>query len=281
MNAVILLMIVVFVALQGVLKKAFNEKVTGGAYFFSALSTVAAMLFFVVTSGNMEFNPDFLPYSLGFGISYAMSLIFGVLAIYHGSLSLTTLITSYSLMIPTLYGLIFLPESASNWLYIGIALLAVSLILVNKTSKNNPISFKWVVYVFLSFLGNGMCSVVQNMQQKAFDGAYKNEFMIAALIFVVIVSGILTIAKERKTFTVYLKKGWILAILCGIMNGVANLFVMILSNKMPASVMFPTISAGGIVITYIISKLLYKETLTNKQLIGFAIGTLSVIFLSI
>lgn len=37
----------------------------------------------------------------------------------------------------------------------------------------------------------------------------------------------------------------------------------------------------GVVVTYIISKLYYKERLSNTQLAGFILGILSVIILSI
>ena len=78
----------------------------------------------------------------------------------------------------------------------------------------------------------------------------------------------------------YVKAGWHLAVACGIANGIVNLFVMGLSNMMPVSVMFPIILAGGIIITYIISRFFYKEKLTKVQFIGFLTGIASVVFLS-
>ena len=62
---------------------------------------------------------------------------------------------------------------------------------------------------------------------------------------------------------------------------IINLFVMILSGKVAASVMFPLISGGGIILTYLISKFFYKETLSRRQFVGFILGLLSVIFLSL
>lgn len=281
MNAFLLMMIIVFASLQSVSKKAFSEKVSGGVYIFSALSSLAAILFFVATAVKPEFNTAFLPYSAGFGIAYAVSLVFGFMAIECGSLSLTTLMTSYSLMIPMFYGLIFLKEQVSDLMYAGIILLFISIVLINKRNGDNVITVKWLIYVFLSFVGNGMCSVVQKMQQNAFGGAYKSEFMIAALALVTVILAVCSIIKERKNFALYLKKGWGLALGCGLMNGAVNLFVMFLSGKMPVSIMFPSISAGGIVITFLISKFLYKEKLSRRQLWGFGAGILSIIFLSI
>ena len=60
-----------------------------------------------------------------------------------------------------------------------------------------------------------------------------------------------------------------------------NLLVMILSAAMSVSVMFPLISAGGIVVTFLISFFIYRENLSKKQYAGLAVGILAILFLSI
>ena len=281
MNLFFLISIIAFISLQNVLKKEYNRQEEKGIYIFPFLCSVCAMLFFICISSGMEFDPGIVPYAIGFGVSYMLALVCGILAIGCGSLSLTALINSYSLLIPTLYGLIILNEPITKTLFIGIVLLAVSLTMINKKNEKNIITTKWIMYVFLSFAGNGVCSVFQKMQQVDFKGEYKSEFMIISLAIVVFVTGILAITKEHTKIAFCMKRSWHLACICGILNGVMNLFVMLLSNKMPASVMFPSMSAGGIVVTYFLSKYVYKECLSGKQLIGFIMGTLSVIFLSI
>ena len=47
------------------------------------------------------------------------------------------------------------------------------------------------------------------------------------------------------------------------------------------SLMFPLISAGGIVLTWIISLFFYKEKLTLKQNIGMVLGVISIVFLNL
>ena len=184
-------------------------------------------------------------------------------------------------MIPALYGVFFLKERLSLFFYPGIVLLVISLFLINQQGEKTKIRLKWIVYVILAAVGNGMCSVFQKMQQVKFEGAYKNELMILALVSGAIGLGVLALIQERKEIVICVKKGWIYAVLGGICNGVLNLFVMILSGKMSASLMFPSISAGGIIVTYIISKYFYKETLTKKQTIGFVFGIISVILLNL
>ena len=166
-------------------------------------------------------------------------------------------------------------------------LLAVSLFLINKkeNTKNNEnkskITLKWIIYVLISFAGNGMCSIVQKAQQTAFDGNYKNEFMIVALGLAVVILAVICIATERDNIRFYAHSGWHLAAICGLLVGLVNLFVMLLSGRMAASLMFPMISAGGIIITYAFSRWVYKEELTKAQFWGMVMGTASIVFLNI
>ena len=67
----------------------------------------------------------------------------------------------------------------------------------------------------------------------------------------------------------------------GFANGFMNYLVMVTSALLPNSVLFPSISAGGIVLTFICALVLYKEKLSVTQYIGYALGTASVVLLNL
>ena len=206
-----------------------------------------------------------------------------MLAICTGPLALTSLILQYSLVLPALYGLIVLDEAMSAMLILGIVMLLVSLVFINIESKGEKkkITLKWGIYAFLSFAGNGACSIIQKEQQMHFDGLYKNEFMILALFIVVIVLFASAFITERDKLTYNLKKGVLWYAICGLANGAVNMLVLVLSLRMPASVMFPVVSAGGIILTAAISILVYKEKLSTYQIIGMILGTVAIVFLNL
>lgn len=281
MDILYLLAIILGISGQSIVKKPYTQKTNGaGVYFFNTLLSAAALLFFVVTSSKFSFDISFIPYSISFAVSYAVASVFMVLAIAYGSLSLTSLFISYSLLIPTFYGLI-IGDPIGKGFIPGMILLVISLFLTNKSGEKANVSFKWLSFVFLSFLGNGMCTVVQKMQQIASNGAYKNEFMIVALAIVIVVMLIMSVLKERTEIKFFAKVGWHWAVICGVLNGMVNLFVMILSGKMPVSLMFPLISAGGLIVTFLVSRFCYKEKLTKLQLAGFLCGVASVVCLNV
>ena len=284
MNYLLLILVTLGVSIQQISKKAYNKKTGGGAFTFSAATTLIALLFFILTSKDgLSYPPKLLWYSVSFAICFCLALVFSFLSIATGSLSLTSLFTQYSLLIPTVFGLIFLKEPASKFLLVGILLLLVSVVFVNLENKGEKkqITLKWIVFVFLAFVGNGFCSTIQKVQQIEFGGLYKNQLMIVALSIVTISLLVIALFTERKNMVHDLKKGSGLYLISGLANGLVNFLVLVLSSKMPASVMFPVISAGGIVATALVSIFVYKEKLSKYQTLGLILGILSIIALNL
>lgn len=270
------------VTVQQVAKKAYNKKVQGGTFTFTSLSIFFALIVFLISSGGkLNFTAELLPYSIGFAVAYASASVGSFLAISTGPISITSLMVQYSLIIPTFYGLIFLEEESSPFLYVGIGLLLVSLLLVNleKKGEEKKISLKWGLFALIAFIGNGACSTVQKIQQMNFNKAYKSEFMLIALAISVVAMGTCSLIFERKELGKKIKTGAHWYIICGLANGLVNLFTMILA-KWPASIVFPVISAGGIVTTAIVGIFVYKEKLSAMQIIGMVLGIASIIFLN-
>ena len=282
MIALYLIIVIACISGQNITKKMYTKKASGsGAYLFSACTALFSMLFFIVTLRDFRWESGIIPYSVAFALSFAVSNLFGVLAIGAGPLSLSSLMISYSLMIPTFYGVFFLKESINIFFLIGLGLLIISLFFVNKKNDRSPVTVKWVLFVFLSFAGNGLCSTFPKMQQAKFDGACKNEFMILSLAMVSVILITAALISGKKDIKKNLRHARFIAPGCGIMNGLTNMLVMILSGLIPVSLMFPLISAGGIIVTYIISKFVYKEKLTKMQFAGFLMGIASIVFLNI
>lgn len=287
MSTLLLLTTIFGVSIQSVSIKAYGNK-TGakGRFIYLAISRLAGVIFLSCTAGSLCFEPKIIPYAVLFGLFYSVCAVFSFLSINSGPLTLTSLITSYSLMLPTAYGLIFLKDPISKGFYPGLIFLLISLMLINKKTSNSGVKItpKWILFVLITFLANGGCSIIQTIQRNAFkevDGMYRNEFMIIAFLLFVTVTLVLSLFTEREDIPACAKKGWLLAIICGVANAVVNLLTMVLQSYIPVSVLFPLVSAGGLVLTYFLSRFLYKEKLSLVQNIGFILGVISVICLNI
>lgn len=283
MNAVLLIIIIIGTTAQMVTKKMYAGKVSGGTFTFSWASTACSLLFFLLmTGGAFAFSPAYLGYAAAFAAAYSLTTVTGVYAVKTGPLSLTALFTSYSLIIPTLYGLAFLDEKATVFLVMGVILLLVSIVFVNFEKKGEKkITLRWIVFVFLSFASNGACSVIQRLQQLSADGLYKNEFMVVALLISTAALLLISLLTERRGMAGALKAGAAAYAVYGLANGVVNLLVMALALRLPASLSFPIISCGGIIANTAVSVFAYKEKLSAYQKAGVCMGVVSIILLNL
>ena len=161
-----LLIITIFLCTaQKIAAKEYNLKTKNpDTILFSGFSVLFALVFFIADAGieyslRLHFSADIIPYSIGFAVTYSLAVLGSVYAIQWGSLAVSSLISSYSLLIPTFYGVLFLDEKLS---YPGLALLCISIFLINKKSEKSTVHFtlKWVLALILSFSGNGLCSTV-------------------------------------------------------------------------------------------------------------------------
>lgn len=284
MTYILLVVTAVFMTLQNILKQKFNARFSSGVYFFSTVTALFAMVVFLVRNDNWNFSAELLIPSSLFAICYATTTVGTVLAIKHGELTLTSLVVSYSLLIPTFYGILVLDEAISFTLIIGIILLIVSLWLTNKQGKTGEqgFSWKWLFYVCLAFFGNGFCTVVQKWEQIKYGTEGENLFMIIALAIVgVVMLAVSCFSQEHRQIGSILKRSWHLGVLCGLMNGAVNALVIYLNPRVTASVMFPFLSAASLVLIFPYSLLICKQRFTVKQYLGFAVGIVSVILLNI
>ena len=187
---------------------------------------------------------------------------------------------AYSLTIPTFYGIIFLEEPVGIMLLMGITVLLISLFLINMKKEDKLFSPIWFLFMSMAFMGNGGCSVIQKMEQLAFEGAYKNEFMFVAALFSMLLTFVIWLidGKQKKA---ELKETAPFGVLNGIAVGALNLSIMFLTGLLPNAILFPSISAGGIVLAFLIATFVYKEKLTKLQLLGYGAGLVSVILLNL
>lgn len=276
---------------EGVMIKQYNKKHDTGGFFFTALISLFAMIFFLVTDRNgLVFPVEMIPYGIASGAFYCMASFLTYIAYGCGSFVLTNLFLSYSLLFSVGYGLIILKEPATPLTYIGLALMMISVFLVRPKKEKSPaaeteirvkISLKWIICVALSVIGSGMFGVMQKLQQVKFLKTCDNEFMIVTLLFSVVTLYLIGIIISGKNMLYILRYGGIYACLAGVSNGATNLLNLIVNAMIPISIAAPTHSGVKIVISFLISLVIFKEKLSNHQTIGVIIGAIALILLNL
>lgn len=271
--------------LEVMLVKRYGKKYGKGGMFFNAIICLFAMIYFFITdTGGLVFAKGIWGYGIVNSLMYATGFYAAYVAFKIGSFGLTRLFTSFGVIISTFYGIIFLNEPTSLLTYISLAMILVSLALMNYSKSEGTrqkITLKWVIYVLLIIISNAAIAIIGRMQHGVYGDAYKNEFLIISLAGAAISLFALGAVFERESFGETLRHGIIYGASAGVCNGINNLFVLITYNYLPISFTSPLKSGLGIVISFVVSIALYKEKFGRHQVVGVIIGALAVVLMNI
>ena len=285
MIAILLIISIIAQVSQQVCRKEYNKTSTDTPFSFSLVAVATTLVYFVVMSkGNVDFVRETLVYAVPFAICYTCAYIFTAFAIEHGPLSLTSLIIACSLAAPLLYGWIMLGEPVDAILILGFILLFMAIVFVSEPwqREGSLITLKWVIYITLTFITNGSCLIILKVFQLADGGIHSNEFMISALAITIVALLAFVLVLERKRIgRVVAGKIILWPLLCGAGNAVANQLTLMLAITLPASILYPIQSAGGIIVTAIVSIVIYREKLSAFQKLGFVLGVAAIVLLNI
>jgi drug/metabolite transporter (DMT)-like permease len=233
---------------------------------------------------DFSFDASVLWYSIGFGVSYAAANIGFILALANGPTALTGLVMQLSLIATTIWGLFFWDSQLTPFIFIGLVLAVVSLVLClyQKSNQGERITAKWMLFALISFLGNTGCTVIQRTQQMVYAGKHGNMMMFFAIICALIVCALLYVKQPAEAPVAIAKKSGLFPILGGVFNAMQNLLVILLATTaLDPSLIYPVLAIGFLAVSSIGAKLLFGERLSLRQWVGIALGGAAVALLSI
>ncbi len=241
-----------------------------------AFTGVILFLIFGLINGFSLHLPTVI-FGIAYGISLCISMHTGFKALAVGPMALTSIIASFSLLIPFFFGICFWNESITVFGIIGIILLCFSIVFIGG-KKSGAVSLKWLIYALATLLTNGICSIIQKFHQMKFPSLYQTEFMFFALLCVSVILSISMLSShpEEKSF-----KFSVSGTFSGVLNSCANYIVLFLAATENASTLFPVISVANIAVVWLIGIILFKEKLTALQTIGLVLGISSIVLLKL
>lgn len=295
---------------SGVINRYYTKAVSrgmGGFYLFLLITSyVSAVCIWGVTGFDLKMSAYSVITALIQGVVMALSAAFVLYSIAVGPWAYTTVITSFSMLIPTLIGTVFWHEQIDALTVIGIVLVAVSIVLsVQKGKKHNEsaeppqdeskkyksgVSAKWFAAVIVATVATGGMGVIQKVHQKS---DYRAEllpmlaisFAVMGTVFAILLviyfikfgsGSLLENPPQTRGAKVLLVMLIVVAGLCGMIKNIVNMY---LSGVMNSAVFFPLSNGGNLVIVTLLAIFAYKEKLTVKQWIGLGAGIVAVVFL--
>lgn len=276
MHSLLYLLYVGCSAGQSALGKKYARKGGNSGVFNLNKALAGLTVFLLIGLGvGLKFHGPTLLFGLGYGLFLSISNHTGFQALSMGPMALTSILASFSLVIPFVFGIAVWGEPLSGMGMIGILLLCISIVFLN-LKKESGISKKWAKYAFLTMICNGICSLIQKEHQIEFPGQYRMEFLIVALLCVLAVTPILCRQQMRGEKFTMAPEG----LISGVMNGAANYIVLRLAATENASVLFPVVSVANVIAVCLIGRVVFREKLKLLQILGIVLGILSIVLLN-
>ena len=277
MQYILLIGSAVLLATDFALNKKYQEiKGTSAAVGFgfnSLLGLFTAIIFYAINGFKMDFSYYSLVMAVlanGFVMCYN---IIGFRLLKSGTMALYTLfLMSGGMLLPYGFGLAFLNEPFSCLKTAALVLILIGVILSNV--KNEEVNIKQTAMCIAVFVLNGLVSIVSKLHQIElnFHAVSATDFVVIGGVVKFIMAGILYMltGKNTKDKTQKKSRAMVMTIILSsaVAGGAAYLMQLLGAASLPATVLYPFVTGGSIVISSLMGKVLFNEKLSRNLSIG-------------
>jgi len=203
-------------------------------------------------------------------------------ALRRGPLSYVNFIQTSGLVIPALFGVVFLGQPIKILQILALPILLFSMALVMDLKKEKS-SGKWLGDAIGSLVCCGVVGVVQSIQQSSAWANEQNTFLAMSFLFVVLFNLIsfLISPKSAEKKAVIPLKAYFLPLLSGIFFGVVNALNLFLIGVIPNVISFPIANGGLLIVTMLAAVVIFHESHNRKQWFGIFVGLVAMCMLGL
>ena len=254
-------------------------------WIFNTALYLFSFVLFLVSALGKPLSTFTLLFGLVFGLVTIIQSTCNLMALKRGPMHITLLITTSSLVIPSLSGAVVNGETLSIGKLAAIAVLLVFIYLSVDRSDTSTFKPGWLIFTLITFLMQATVGIMQKIHQSSPYAAETSGFLAAAffcsVIFAIVMS---VITRETKTDAAASKPGRALilvAIVCGLCTYLQNDLNLKLSGRIPSQIFFPVVNGGVLFLNALVALILFREKLTKRQIIGLAGGILTLLVICI
>lgn len=299
MPLVVVYLLIGFIALMAAVKVVFQNDFSRNfgknfadmsLYLSFAFLFIAVMMLFMVDYSALP-SWQTIVMGVAFGVIAAVTQIIYTFAMKNGPVSLTVLIINFNLVIPIATGMIFWGESVSPLQWVGLLILAVSMVLIlYEKPKKKVVSASgepkkhrytvWLICTAVTFVLFGLNAVIQVWHQHIPEIKHELEWFVCISYAVAGVFSLLVVPCSRQKISFKFNLRVIIDVVCGaIALGLYNYIKPMLSNYVENDVLQPLSAILNILFITIFGVLLFKDKLTKQQWVGFGISLVSIVLL--
>ena len=236
-----------------------------------------------VASMEQMFSYDWFYYSVLLGILFIIVFVLMAITTQKGGLSVVSIATKMSMVIPILFGLIYYHENANALKITGILLALVAVYFSSLKAKSNiSIDKKYIIYPILVFIGSGIVDTSIKFLEDSFVAKDDVPLFSATIFFSAAIVGVLIILYKSIKGSIKIElKNWIAGIFLGIPNYFSVYFLVkaLRSEGLESSEVFTLNNVAVVMLSTIIGILLFKEKLISKNWIGILLAIISILLI--
>lgn len=279
---------------QGLFGKTYSTAYTGeesdATPVFSILYGVIVSLIVFVAVMGCRFEASLATWGMGIANGLMLFLYnLGVIkASRTGPFSLQSIFRLFGgVVVPMAFSLLLWGEKLSGLQVAGIAAMLASFVVINLDGNAfKGIRKGYAGWVALLFTVNGLYGTLMAGQQKVMNNAQGNEMIVITFLSSAIISLISLIVTRRKDTVKAFRmngKAWGSAVGAGIVAALAVVQLMLLIGRLGDMLsVFYTVENGLVlVLTVVMSAIMFKEKLNRNVIIGIAISVASLVMLSL
>lgn len=281
-----LLLSIVFASSLFVILKLFQKWQVNTIQALVANYITASSLGFIFYEGDVSLKnilqKEWFPFSFMLGFLFISVFYVMALTSQKNGISVASVATKMSVVIPILSGIIYFKESLTIVTLLGILLALTSVYLTSK-KETGKLSWQNMMYPALVFFGAGTIDTFIKFLQHYYVKEAEIPLFSATTFGVAFLVGIPLIlyhmyAKKSKPVI----KNFFAGLLLGIPNFFSLVYMikMLASNLFSSAVLFTIHNVAIVVLTTVLGILLFKERLYLRNSIGIALAVVALFLMT-
>lgn len=270
---------------EGVVK----QTMTTSLVMLVVIGTIGTVLGLCLNGFQLQFSDVSTFLAIIFALATIPYYMIGIKVLSMGSLAIYSMFMMLGgMLVPFAYGVLFLQEALSIGKVLGTVLLTFFIILQALTQKtpgttdaNQKSGEKKLLFFALCmaiFFLNGLTGVIAKVHQMSANAVSEASFTATSCTLTAVFSAILLLisfAKNRQNAyaeaakTLKYKPVGIIAMISIVQQG-GNVLLLMAASNVPASVQFPLVSGGVIVLSALVSVFIFREKLSRIEWIAIA-----------
>ena len=284
MNYLLVLMATVLLAFEFALSRKYQTMegtaMTAGLRFNLLTGLLTMLIFFGINGFRLEFSPFSLAVALLAALCGTAYNVISFRILKAGGMALYSMFLMLGgMLLPYLYGVLFLDEALTPLRILGVAVIAAAVVLSSRASYR--FSGKVYLWCALVFLLNGGVSILSKLHQ--IDTAHSPVSTAAFVMyggmgrFLFCALALLALGKKREKPAS--RPVNILAVAAGAaaISGLSYLLQLVGAANLPATVLYPMVTGGSIIFSALSGLVFFREKLSAIQVLSIGLcfaGTL-------